>query len=163
MKELRDLCNGFVYNPQNSILYIHLPKEDKDGKIIPGEFNDISFADFVPKLKEYRITEDCNGNTLEETIFQIEKDGRTLDGLYTVSKKILLSPIPFEPFPASCIVDHQVKGSFAMMRRCMQEEIKQTTPVRYYQFTGYKVIDGERVFLNGENSVTAGGLTGHSH
>ena len=126
----------------------------KDGEIT-GQ-TETAIANHAPILKEQRLTD--NGiEQLEELIFTVRRNYQ-MSGDIAVTLKEILSQTPTLKFGAACRI-YLGKGYKARYSEAMQIQCENAPRSTLYQRTGYAEIDGQRVFLNGDNSVTAEGLT----
>lgn len=76
----------------------------------------------------------------------------------TVTPKDILSQNPNLPFGARCRILPE-RGAKSHMTQLMQIQCENAPYKTIFQHTGYRMIDGKRVFLNGGYSVTENGLT----
>lgn len=126
----------------------------KDGEIT-GQ-TETAIANHAPILKEQRLTD--NGiEQIEELIFTVRRNYQ-MSGDIAVTLKEILSQTPTLKFGAACRI-YLGKGYKSRYSEAMQIQCENAPRSILYQRTGYAIIDGQRVFLNGDNSVTAEGLT----
>jgi len=126
----------------------------KDGEII-GQ-SEKAIANHSPILKEQRITD--NGiEQIEELVFNVRRNYQN-SGNIAVSLKEILSQTPTLKFGAACRI-FLGKGYKSRYSEAMQIQCENAPVSTLYQRTGYTTIDGKRVFLNGDYSITAEGLT----
>lgn len=115
-----------------------------------------AFANHSPILKENRIVD--NGiEQVEELSFEVRRAGRTW-GTFQVTLKDILSQTPNIKFGAACRI-FPIRGAKSWYSEAMQIQCENAPCTTLYKHTGYAIVDGERVFLNGGYSVTANGLT----
>lgn len=119
-------------------------------------YADIPFMNFCPQLVQL-LRRDDGFTITEKILFSAFRGGRN-EPPVELEKRDMIGNQPHVKFSPGCRV-FQGKGNCAkcgemMAMQCEDAEIKTV-----YTHTGWKVIDGQRVFLNGENSVTVGGLT----
>lgn len=134
-------------------LYFTEGKRDKTGATYEET---TAIANHAPILKERRIID--NGiETSEELVYSAFRGGKS--GPATgITLKDLYSQTPQMKFGAACRI-YPGKGAVTRYRECMQMQCEDFPETTVYQHTGYTMIDGERIFLNGGNSVTRDGLT----
>lgn len=145
---------GGYWSDQNGNLYYRTSNIDKNGTVTDESSEPI--ANFTPILKEQRIID--NGiETRETLVFQAFRAGHLWEEISTDTKRIL-GQMPQADFGAGCRV-YIGRGKLARLREAMQVQAEHAPRLTVYQHTGYTMINGKRVFLNGENSVTAEGLT----
>lgn len=134
-------------------LYFTEGKRDKTGAAYEET---TAIANHAPILKERRIID--NGiETSEELVYRAFRGGKS--GPATgITLKDLYSQTPQMKFGAACRI-YPGKGAVTRYRECMQMQCEDFPETTVYQHTGYTMIDGERIFLNGGHSVTRDGLT----
>lgn len=144
--------DNYQYSPDGTLYYIE-GKEDKNGN---AYMESTAIANHTPILKEQRIID--NGvETTEELVFSALRDFRK--GVDTpITLKDVLSQTPNIKFGAACRI-FLGRGAKARYSEAMQIQCENAPVTMLYQHTGYTVIDGERIFLNGGYSVTKDGLT----
>jgi len=126
----------------------------KDGEVT-GQ-TETSIANHAPILKELRLTD--NGiECLEELVFCVRRNNQNSEDVVLTGKDIH-SQTPHLKFGAACRL-YNDKKYISKYREAMQIQCEEAVCSILYQHTGYAVIEGQRVFLNGKNSVTAEGLT----
>lgn len=124
-----------------------------------GEVTGVSetlIANHTPILKEQR-TIDNGVEVTEELIFDVRRAGR-MWGTVPITLKDILSQTPNIKFGAACRI-FLGRGAKSRYSEAMQIQCENAPHSTVYQHTGYAMIEGQRVFLNGEYSVTADGLT----
>lgn len=127
----------------------------KDKKVI-GQ-SETALANHAPILKEQRVID--NGIEIsEELVFNVRRNFK-MGADISVTLKEILGPTPTLRFGAACRIFPGVRGAKARYADAMQIQCENAPCSTLYQHTGYAIIDGKRVFLNGEYSVTAEGLT----
>ena len=152
-KEKKHFIGDHYYYTDNGTLYYCEPIV-KDGETV-GETT-TAIANHTPILKEQRIID--NGiETNEELVFNVLRDfHRGVDTAVTL--KEILGQTPQAKFGAACRI-FLGRGAKSRYSEAMQIQCETAPCSTLYQHTGYTVVDGERVFLNGDNSVTAEGMT----
>lgn len=151
-KHYLDIGEHYFIGADGSLYYVE--PIIKDGEIT-GQ-TETAIANHAPILKEQRLTD--NGiEQLEELIFTVRRNYQ-MSGDIAVTLKEILSQTPTLKFGAACRI-YLGKGYKSRYSEAMQIQCENAPRSTLYQRTGYAVIDGQRVFLNGENSVTAEGLT----
>ena len=148
---------GYVYTNSGE-LYVIKPiySKDKDRDIIGEER--VPIANHTPLLKIMRIVDDGFERT-EELVFTVLRNGRTW-GNIPVTLKDILSNQPNIKFGGACRIYPNVRGAKACYSDAMQVQCENTKTEILYSHTGWiKTEDGQRVFLNGENSIDKDGLT----
>lgn len=152
-KEKKHFIGDHYYYTDNGTLYYCEPIV-KDGETV-GETT-TAIANHTPILKEQRIID--NGiETNEELVFNVLRDfHRGVDTAVTL--KEILGQTPQAKFGAACRI-FLGRGAKSRYSEAMQIQCETAPCSTVYQHTGYTVIDGERVFLNGNHSVTAEGMT----
>ena len=151
---MEKFCNDFAHDEKGNLFQI-VPKLNKDGNVVAWE--PIEVANHTPILKELLVVD--NGiERCEELKLEILRGGKR----YQVNEPYTLNDIhssaPQKKFGFGCYIVNG-KGTVSLYRLSIQEQCDEAQPSYAYEKTGYKVIDGKRVFLNGENSVTVDGLT----
>ncbi len=156
MKNDESLMIGenYVSKPDGTLIYIE-PVLSKDTGDIVGQ-TETPIANHTPILQEQR-TVDNGIEVVEELVFDVRRAGRFW-GKTPVTLKEILSQTPNIKFGAACRI-FLGRGAKAHYSEAMQIQCEHTPHSVVYQHTGYSVIDGKRVFLNGGYSVTAEGLT----
>ena len=131
------------------------PILSKDTREVVG-VEETAIANHTPILKEDRIVD--NGiEQVEELSFEVRRAGRTW-GTFQVTLKDILSQTPNIKFGAACRI-FPIRGAKSWYSEAMQIQCENALCTTLYKHTGYAIVDGERVFLNGGYSVTANGLT----
>lgn len=154
IKEWPYHIGGGYWVEQDGTLYYRTVSVDTNGGATDQTSEPI--ANFTPILKEQRMID--NGiETNEALVFQALRAGHLWEEVSTDTKR-LLGQMPQADFGAGCRV-FLGRGKLARLREAMQIQCEHAPRATVYQHTGYTMIDGKRVFLNGENSVTAEGLT----
>ncbi len=154
IKEWPAEIGGGYWFDQNGICYYRTVEIDDGGSVVCESSEPI--ANFTPILKEQRRID--NGIEIEEVlIFQAFRAGHLWEEVYTDTKGIV-GHTPQAVFGAGCRV-YIGKLKLSRLREIMQIQCESASRSTIYQHTGYSMIDGKRVFLNGGHSVTADGLT----
>ena len=125
-----------------------------DGEVV-GQ-TETAIANHAPILKEQRLTDNGIEQT-EELVFTVRRNYQ-MSGDIAVTLKEILSQTPTLKFGAACRI-YLGKGYKSRYSEAMQIQCENAPRSILYQRTGYAIIDGQRVFLNGDNSITAEGLT----
>lgn len=127
----------------------------KDTREVVG-IEETPIANHTPVLKELQVFD--NGIEQEERIaFLVHRAGR-MWGPFQVTFKDMVSPTPNIKFGAACRI-FLIRGAKSWYSEAMQIQCENAPCTTIYQHTGYTIIDGKRVFLNGDYSVTSEGLT----
>ena len=120
-----------------------------------GVYTD-SFMNFWPELVELKQTDD--GFSVRDFItFRAFRDGR-YEASVDLEKKDMIGNQPHAKFSPGCRI-FRGSGNIGRCSELMAMQCETAKTKRVYAHTGWKIIDGERVFLNGGYSVTADGLT----
>ena len=131
-------------------LYCREPLKDMSG------FTDTAIANFTPELKQ--LTRRDNGfQVVEKILFQARRNGQ-YEPPVEIEKKDLIGTQRHAKFSPGCLV-WRGKGNCAKLGEMMGLQCVDAETRTIYEHTGWRIIDGERVFLNGDFSVTATGLT----
>lgn len=117
---------------------------------------EVPFANHTAIVKSIRVIDNGVEKT-EEILVEILRAGR-MWGEIPITLKDILSATPNIKFGAACRI-FPVRGAKNWYSDAIQIQCENATRTTVYQHTGYAMIDGQRVFLNGNNSVTAEGLT----
>lgn len=131
------------------------PLKSKDTGEVVG-IEEVPLANHTPILQKQRIVD--NGiESVETLVFNVRRAGR-MWGDVSVTLKEILSQTPNIKFGAACrlFVGRGIKARYS---EAMQIQCENAPLETLYTHTGYTMINGERVFLNGGYSVTANGLT----
>lgn len=119
-------------------------------------FQDIPFMNFWPELVQLRRLDD--GFTVsDKIIFSAFRNG-VHEPPVELEKRDMIGNQPQAKFSAGCRV-FKGKSNIARCGELLEMQCEDAETHTCYSHTGWKIINGERVFLNGENSVTADGLT----
>lgn len=146
---------GQQYYVDESGMQYYIEPIVKDGEVI-GQ-TETAFANRTPLLKEQLIID--NGvEAIQVLVFKVLRNSHMGPDI-SVTLKEILGPTSTLKFGAACRIFHGVRGAKARYSDAMQIQCENAPCTTLYQHTGYTFVDGERVFLNGENSVTAEGLT----
>lgn len=155
-KESEVLRIGDTYEskPDGTLVYREPILSKDTGEVIGVE--ETAIANHTPILKEHRIVD--NGvEQSEELLFDVRRAGR-MWGVTPVTLKDVLSQTPNIKFGAACRI-FIGRGTKSRYSEAMQIQCENAPHTTVYQHTGYAMIDNQRVFLNGGNSVTVNGLT----
>ena len=148
-----EIGGGYWFD-QNGICFYRTVGVDKNGAVTDETSEPI--ANFTPILKEQRRID--NGIEVNEVlVFQAYRAGHLWEEVSTNTKGIV-GQTPQAVFGAGCRV-YIGKLKVARLREIMQIQCETAPRTTIYQHTGYAIINGKRVFLNGGYSVTAEGMT----
>lgn len=152
-KDKRVSIGGNYEYSSDGTLYYSESKEDKSGNVY---MESTAIANHTPLLKEQRVID--NGiEATEELVFSVLRDYRR--GADTgITLKEILSQTPNIKFGAACRISLG-RGAKARYSEAMQIQCENAPVSMVYQHTGYTIIEGERIFLNGSYSITKEGLT----
>lgn len=152
--EILKIGENYESKPDGTLVY-KSPILSKDTREVVG-IEETAIANHTPILKEQRIVDNGVEQT-EELLFDVRRAGR-MWGVVPVTLKDVLSQTPNIKFGAACRIFLE-RGAKNRYSEAMQIQCENALHTTVYQHTGYAMIDGQRVFLNGNNSVTAEGLT----
>ncbi len=153
-REVLLIGENYESQPDGTLIYKE-PILSKDTGEVIG-MTDTPIANHTPILQEQR-TVDNGIELVEELVFDVRRAGR-MWGKIPVTLKEILSQTPNIKFGAACRI-FLGRGAKARYSEAMQIQCENAPHTIVYQHTGYSMIDGKRVFLNGDYSVTAEGLT----
>ena len=153
-QELLKIGENYESRPDGTLVY-KSPILSKDGFEVV-RIEETAIANHTPILKEQRIVDNGVEQT-EELLFDVRRAGR-MWGVVPVTLKDVLSQTPNIKFGAACRIFLE-RGAKNRYSEAMQIQCENALHTTVYQHTGYAMINGQRVFLNGNNSVTAEGLT----
>lgn len=146
--------DSYESKADGTLVYKEPIKSKDTGEVVGIEETPI--ANHTPILQEQRVVD--NGiEPVEELVFNVRRAGR-MWGTVSVTLKEILSQTPNIKFGAACRI-FVGRGAKARYSEAMQIQCENAPCSTTYQHTGFREIDGERVFLNGDYSVTADGLT----
>lgn len=111
-------------------------------------------ANFTPVLAERRAVH-TGFDTVEELVFNAFRAGR-YSGEVTLTKADITGLRPDVKFPADCRY-YLGKGNREKLIEFMLRQCEEKPLIDVYEHTGYIIKDGERVFVNGLNSITIEG------
>lgn len=151
-KHYLDINENYYVDAEGKLVFVE--PIVKNGEIVGQSENAI--ANHTPILKELR-TVDNGVEQVEELIFNVRRNYKTgLD--VAITNKDILSQNPNMKFGAACriFLGRSYKSRYS---EAMQIQCENAPCSTVYQHIGYAIIDGQRVFLNGQNSVTAEGIT----
>ena len=152
--EVLYIGDKYISKPSGEQYRIEPIVSKETGEVI-GQ-TETAFANHTPILKEQR-TIDNGIEVTEELVFNVRRAGRSW-GDVSITTKDILSNTPNLKFGAACRI-YLGRNFKSFYSESMQMQCENAPHSVVYQHTGYSVIDGERVFLNGGYSVTAEGLT----
>lgn len=151
-KELTKIGDHYSYSKDGTLYYTET-KPDKNGDVYEET---TAIANHTPILLEQRIVD--NGiETNEQLMFSALRDFHKGQAV-AITLKDVLSQTPNIKFGAACRI-YIGKGAKSRYSEAMQVQCENAPVLNVYQHTGYSLINGERVFINGKNSVTKNGLT----
>lgn len=146
--------DSYESKADGTLVYKEPIKSKDTGEVVGIEETPI--ANHTPILQEQRIVD--NGiEPVEELVFNVRRAGR-MWGTVSVTLKEILSQTPNIKFGAACRI-FVGRGAKARYSEAMQIQCENAPCSTTYQHTGFREIDGERVFLNGGYSVTERGIT----
>lgn len=152
--EVIHIGDKYIVKPSGELCRIDPILSKESGEVI-GQ-TETAIANHTPILKEQRTID--NGIELkEELVFNVLRAGR-MWGEVAYTTKDILSTTPNLKCGAACRI-YLGRGTKAFYSEAMQMQCENAPHTVTYEHTGYSVIDGKRVFLNGGYSVTAEGLT----
>ena len=152
-EKLECISDNYKYSPCGTLYYFER-KQSKDG-VIYEERTEIS--NHTPILKEYR-TIDNGIERVEELVFNALRNySRGADTVLSL-KNDVYSQTPNLKFGAACRISLG-RGAKSRYSEAMQIQCENAPNSVIYQHTGYTNIDDERVFLNGDYSITKDGVT----
>lgn len=151
-KEFEHIGDFYKYSADGT-LYHTEGKQDKNG----NTYEEVStIANHTPLLKEQRIVD--NGvETTEELVFSVLRDFKQSEDI-AITLKDILGQTPQIKFGAACRI-YLGRGAKSRYSEAMQIQCENTPVKRIFQHTGYTLVEGKRVFLNGDYSVAEDGLT----
>lgn len=130
--------------------YYREPLKDGSGAI------DTAFMNFWPELVQLKQVDD--GFSPKDFITFRAYRNRRYEPPVDLEKKDLIGPQPHGRFSPGCRI-FLGRGNALRCGELMQMQCEEAETTTVYAHTGWKIINGERVFLNGGHSVTAAGLT----
>lgn len=151
-KHYKDLNDHYYVGDDGTLYYVE--PIIKDGEVT-GQ-SETAIANHSPILKEQRVVD--NGiETCEELIFTVRRNYHNSEDI-SVTLKDILSQTPTLKFGAACRI-FLGRAYKARYSEAMQVQCEDALVSTLYQHTGYAIIEGKRVFLNGNQSITAEGMT----
>ena len=153
-KPYLSIGESYSVGADGTLYFIETINDKTTGDVVG--ITETPIANHSPILQEQR-TIDNGIEVNEELVFSVRRNYHN-EGRVAVSLKDILSQTPNMKFGAACRI-YLGKGSKARYSEAMQIQCENAPRTVIYQRTGYSVIDGERVFLNGDYSVTKEGLT----
>lgn len=151
--EMKKISENYQYSEDGTLYYV-TKKQDKSGFI----YDEASaIANHTPLLKEYRTIDDGFEQT-DELVFNALRNYHTGSDTILTLKHDIYSQTPSLKFGAACRI-FLGKGAKARYSEAMQIQCEHIPHSTIYRHTGYTVVDGERVFLNGGYSINRDGLT----
>lgn len=141
---------GRYYSDAAGYLYHVEPMKNGEG------WTETAIANFTPELVE--LTRRDNGFEVTDTVrFRAFRNGQ-YEPTVEIQKSDILSNHPDQRFGMGCRVfigrQYAQRLAEVMQMQCEDAEIK-----TIYAQTGFRDINGEKVYLNGDNSVTKDGIT----
>lgn len=114
------------------------------------------FMNFWPELVELKQVDD--GFTVRDRVIFRAYRGGVYEPPVELEKKDMIGNQPHAKFSPACRI-FRGSGNIPRCGELMEMQCEEANTRRVYAHTGWKMIDGKRVFLNGGYSVTADGLT----
>lgn len=151
-KEYKVGENYFFYS-DGCAYHIRTAQTKKSGEVITITE---PFANHAPVVKK-RVIIDDGYEDREEIVITPLRNGKSEKSV-SLSLKDILGQTPNSKMGAACRI-LPGNNNKAYYRDFIQIQCEDIEPEQIYQHTGWAIIDEQRVFLNGENSVTANGLT----
>lgn len=152
-EKLECISDNYKYSPDGTLYYFE-GKQDKNGNVYEER---VAISNHTPLLKEYR-TIDNGIECVEELVFNALRNySRSADTVLSL-KNDVFSQTPNVKFGAACRI-FLGRGAKSRYSEAMQIQCENSPHSVIYQHTGYTNIDGERVFLNGDYSITKDGAT----
>lgn len=153
--EIMRIGNNYLVMPDGRQVRVEPLLGKETGEVIGQK--EIEFANHAVIVQEQRFVN--NGvESNEQIIVQIKRAGR-LWGKTTITMDDILGTKPNSKFGAACRIYPNVRGAKGFYTEAIQIQCEYIPQSVIYQHTGYIIDNGKRVFLNGEYSVTAEGLT----
>lgn len=142
---------GRYYSDATGYLYFVEPMKNGEG------WTETAIANFTPELVE--LTRRDNGFEVTDAVrFRAFRNGQ-YEPTVEIQKSDILSNHPDQRFGMGCRVfigrQYAQRLAEAMQMQCEDAKIR-----TIYAQTGFRTINGELVYLNGDNSVTKEGLSG---
>lgn len=151
-KHYKDI-NDRYYVGNNGELYYVEPIV-KDGEVT-GQ-SETAIANHSPILKEHTSIYD-GIERIERLVFTVRRKYQNSEDII-VTPDDILSRTPTLKFGAACRI-YLGRAYKARYVEAMQIQCENLPEITVYRHSGYEIIGGKRVFLNGGYSVTAEGLT----
>ena len=117
---------------------------------------DDPFMNFWPELVELKQVDD--GFAVRDRVIFRAYRGGVYEPPVELEKKDMIGNQPHAKFSPACRI-FRGRGNIPRCGELMEMQCEEANTRRVYAHTGWKMIDGKRVFLNGGYSVTADGLT----
>ena len=149
IEEYKVIGGRYVVNKDGTAFYRE-PLKDSSG------FIDTPFMNFSPILQKLKRIDDGFIQT-DKITFRALRRG-ILESPIDIEKKDMIGNQPHAKFGAGCRV-YLGSKNIARCGEMMGMQCEDADIETVYTHSGWKIIDGERVFLNGTNSITANGLT----
>ena len=151
--KMTQISENYQYAPDGTLYYVE-EKQNKSG-LIYTECSPI--ANHTPLLKEYR-TIDNGFERVEELVFTpLRNYNKGTEAILTL-KNDIFSQTPNLKFGAACRILLS-RGAKSKYSEAMQIQCEHAPHSTIYQHTGYTIVDGKRVFLNGGYSIDENGVT----
>lgn len=152
-EKLECISDNYKYSPDGTLYYFE-GKQDKNGNVYEER---AAISNHTPLLKEYR-TIDNGIERVEELVFNALRNySRGADTVLSL-KNDVFSQTPNVKFGAACRI-FLGRGAKSRYSEVMQIQCENAPHSVIYQHTGYTNIEGGRVFLNGDYSITKDGVT----
>lgn len=154
-EEIMKIGENYLVMPDGRQVRIEPIVSKETGEVIGQK--EIEFANHAVIVQEQRSVD--NGvETQDQVIVQTKRAGR-LWGTTSITMDDILGSKPNAKFGAACRIYPNVRGARGFYMEAIQIQCENIPQSVIYQHTGYIVDNGKRVFLNGDYSVTAEGLT----
>lgn len=150
VKEYRKNIQNRYFSDESGNAYFREPLRDSSG------YSDTPFMNFTPELVQL-LRRDDGFSISDRIVFSAFRNG-VHEAPVEVEKKDMIGNQPHLKFSAGCRI-YQGRGNCARCGEMMGMQCEEAETKTVYTHTGWKVIEGRRVFLNGKNSITADGLT----
>lgn len=131
------------------------PVYSKDKSDVIGESREI-IANHTPILKSMQTVDDGVTQT-EKLVYEVWRRGQKMRDA-EITLKDILSTTPNLKMGADCRI-MLGRGNKGLYSDCLQAQCATGRRETIYTHTGYVTMNGKRVFLNGDYSVTENGLT----
>ena len=141
---------GRYYSDSSGFLYHIEPTKNGEGWV------DTAIANFTPELVE--LTRRDNGFEVSDAVrFRAFRNGQ-YEPAVEIQKSDILSNHPDQKFGIGCRI-FIGRQNAQRLAEAMQMQAETANVKTIYAQTGFREIDGELVYLNGDNSITKDGLS----